>query len=189
MLRYKNSLLERILLEKGQLVVLICLSVITKALVGIDVQAELRVKNSPHLGPTKPPAAVSSHTSPMQRAVMNRHQAARSHSASGIPSLQPVNTMTTAAHQNTFPHPSAFGRNASQSASPSTTRSPGYTVQTVMSSPTSAYLNNPMHSQQRPRSGPHRGSFSQHSSGAGSASGSMATPPGPMQGESLIPYL
>ena len=48
MLRYKNSLLERILLEKG-----------------IDVQAELRAKTgSPNLGPTRP--AASAHTSPNQ---------------------------------------------------------------------------------------------------------------------------
>jgi len=65
MLRYKNSLLERILLEKG-----------------IDVQAELRAKTgSPNLGPTRAP--VSAHTSPnqaplQQRAIMNRQQQRRS---------------------------------------------------------------------------------------------------------------
>ncbi|KAF2139716.1 uncharacterized protein K452DRAFT_310617 [Aplosporella prunicola CBS 121167] len=62
MLRYKNSLLERILLEKG-----------------IDVQAELRAKTgSPHLGPARvPPPGSAPQPPPMQRAIMNRHQQAR----------------------------------------------------------------------------------------------------------------
>ncbi|KAI8941208.1 hypothetical protein NX059_002446 [Plenodomus lindquistii] len=65
MLRYKNSLLERVLLEKG-----------------IDVQAELRAKTgSPNLGPTRAP--VSAHNSPnqaplQQRAILNRQQQRRS---------------------------------------------------------------------------------------------------------------
>ncbi|RMZ69943.1 MEAB protein [Pyrenophora seminiperda CCB06] len=76
MLRYKNSLLERILLEKG-----------------IDVQAELRAKTgSPHLGPTRAP--VSAHTSPnqaplQQRAMMNRQQQRRS--LHGLPKLDGSN--------------------------------------------------------------------------------------------------
>ncbi|KAL5604742.1 hypothetical protein BROUX41_001913 [Berkeleyomyces rouxiae] len=56
MLRYKNSLLERILLEKG-----------------IDVQAELRAKTgSPNLGPTHMPQNIVQ-PPPIQRAIMNRH--------------------------------------------------------------------------------------------------------------------
>ncbi|EFQ90416.1 hypothetical protein PTT_13034 [Pyrenophora teres f. teres 0-1] len=76
MLRYKNSLLERILLEKG-----------------IDVQAELRAKTgSPNLGPTRAPA--SAHTSPnqaplQQRAMMNRQQQRRS--LQGPPKLDASN--------------------------------------------------------------------------------------------------
>jgi len=83
MLRYKNSLLERILLEKG-----------------IDVQAELRAKTgSPNLGPTRAPA--SAHTSPnqaplQQRAILNRQQQRRSlqgppkvDSVNGLPMIQP----------------------------------------------------------------------------------------------------
>ncbi|KAI9702224.1 MAG: hypothetical protein M1820_006307 [Bogoriella megaspora] len=62
MLRYKNSLLERILLEKG-----------------IDVQAELRTKTgSPNLGPTHmPPAAPGPPQPPVQRALLNRQNHAR----------------------------------------------------------------------------------------------------------------
>lgn len=65
MLRYKNSLLERVLLEKG-----------------IDVQAELHAKtSSPILGPTR--ASGSTHHSPsqaplQQRAILNRQQQRRS---------------------------------------------------------------------------------------------------------------
>ncbi|KAK3995968.1 hypothetical protein QBC44DRAFT_386985 [Cladorrhinum sp. PSN332] len=70
MLRYKNSLLERILLEKG-----------------IDVQAELRAKTgSPNLGPTHMPQNLVQ--PPIQRAILNRHHARRSNS-SIAPKLEP----------------------------------------------------------------------------------------------------
>lgn len=71
MLRYKNSLLERILLEKG-----------------IDVQAELRAKTgSPHLGPTHMPQTMAQPT--VQRAIMNRHHQARRSNSSIAPKLEP----------------------------------------------------------------------------------------------------
>ncbi|KAL8691258.1 MAG: hypothetical protein Q9218_003479 [Villophora microphyllina] len=66
MLRYKNSLLERILLEKG-----------------IDVQAELRSKtDTTHVTPNLPTAAASQ-PSPMQRAVTNRHNRTRRAGSTG----------------------------------------------------------------------------------------------------------
>ncbi|KAJ1335092.1 AP-1-like transcription factor [Microdochium nivale] len=66
MLRYKNSLLERILLEKG-----------------IDVQAELHAKTgSPNLGPSHMPQNMVQ-PPPIQRAMFNRHHGAR-RSASSI---------------------------------------------------------------------------------------------------------
>ncbi|KAK4240575.1 hypothetical protein C8A03DRAFT_41893 [Achaetomium macrosporum] len=76
MLRYKNSLLERILLEKG-----------------IDVQAELRAKTgSPNLGPTHVPQNLVQ-PPPIQRAILNRHHARRSQS--GIaPKLEPGITVS-----------------------------------------------------------------------------------------------
>ncbi|CAG8983739.1 hypothetical protein HYALB_00009835 [Hymenoscyphus albidus] len=72
MLRYKNSLLERILLEKG-----------------IDVQAELRAKTgSPHLGPTHMPQNMAQAPT-VQRAIMNRHHQARRSQSSIAPKLEP----------------------------------------------------------------------------------------------------
>ncbi|KAL8710371.1 MAG: hypothetical protein Q9225_007296 [Loekoesia sp. 1 TL-2023] len=66
MLRYKNSLLERILLEKG-----------------IDVQAELRSKTDPqHVAPSLP-ASASALPSPMHRAVNNRHTRTRRAGSAG----------------------------------------------------------------------------------------------------------
>ncbi|KAF2817591.1 uncharacterized protein BDZ99DRAFT_470572 [Mytilinidion resinicola] len=121
MLRYKNSLLERILLEKG-----------------IDVQAELRAKtSSPNLGPTRAPASTvaSPNQPPIQRAIMNRHQQARrSIGASGgsqkpegvhgLPVLQPDGALPNRSPLSQ-PTPS------SHLSSPSTTatRSPNFVPQ------------------------------------------------------------
>ncbi|KAH8126350.1 hypothetical protein ACSS6W_003949 [Trichoderma asperelloides] len=64
MLRYKNSLLERILLEKG-----------------IDVQAELQAKTgSPNLAPTHMPQNLVQ-PPPLQRTMMHRHHARKSTSS------------------------------------------------------------------------------------------------------------
>lgn len=72
MLRYKNSLLERILLEKG-----------------IDVQAELRAKTgSPNLGPTHMPQNLVQ-PPPMQRAIMNRHHQSRRSNSHIAPKAEP----------------------------------------------------------------------------------------------------
>jgi len=104
MLRYKNSLLERILLEKGDTRLLSLQTsggpLLTAAPPGIDVQAELRAKTgSPNLGSTRP--AASAHTSPnqaplSQRAVLNRQQQRRSlqgppkaDGTNGLPMIQP----------------------------------------------------------------------------------------------------
>ncbi|KAI1644507.1 uncharacterized protein F4817DRAFT_367415 [Daldinia loculata] len=72
MLRYKNSLLERILLEKG-----------------IDVQAELHAKTgSPNLGPTHMPQNMVQ-PPPMPRAILNRHHHVRRSASSIAPKLEP----------------------------------------------------------------------------------------------------
>jgi hypothetical protein len=72
MLRYKNSLLERILLEKG-----------------IDVQAELRAKTgSPNLGPTHMPQNMVQ-PPPIQRALINRHHQSRRSNSNIAPKSEP----------------------------------------------------------------------------------------------------
>ncbi|RWA09186.1 hypothetical protein EKO27_g5919 [Xylaria grammica] len=76
MLRYKNSLLERILLEKG-----------------IDVQAELQAKTgSPNLGPTHMPQNMMQ-PPPIQRAILNRHHNSRRSASSIAPKLEPGVTL------------------------------------------------------------------------------------------------
>lgn len=92
MLRYKNSLLERILLEKGIRVqepsslggdAAPHARETDGSRQGIDVQLELRAKTgSPNLGPTHMPQNLVQ-PPPIQRAIMNRHHAAR-RSASSI---------------------------------------------------------------------------------------------------------
>ncbi|RAL59736.1 hypothetical protein DID88_000368 [Monilinia fructigena] len=113
MLRYKNSLLERILLEKG-----------------IDVQAELRAKTgSPHLGPThmqqnmvQPPT--------VQRAIMNRHHQARRSNSSIAPKLEPGVSFHNNQSPQSRPTPSSH-------ASSPTTSSPGFNNQGVLTPPSS----------------------------------------------------
>lgn len=105
MLRYKNSLLERILLEKG-----------------IDVQAELRAKTgSPNLGPTHMPQNLVQ-PPPIQRAILNRHHARRSNSSIApklepgiISPLPPIHGHSSATSPKSRPTPS------SHSASPAAT--------------------------------------------------------------------
>ncbi|PQE05414.1 BZIP transcription factor protein [Rutstroemia sp. NJR-2017a BVV2] len=102
MLRYKNSLLERILLEKG-----------------IDVQAELRAKTgSPHLGPT-PIQQNMAQPPTVQRAIMNRHHQARRSNSSIAPKLEPG----VAFHNNQSPQ--SRPTPPSHVSSP-TTSSPGF---------------------------------------------------------------
>lgn len=123
MLRYKNSLLERVLLEKG-----------------IDVQAELRAKTgSPSLGPTRP--AASSHTSPnqpplQQRAILNRQQQRRSlqgppkpDGTNGLPMIQPDGPIQRSPLSQ--PTPGSHLSSPAQSA----TRSPNFIPQGQTVSP------------------------------------------------------
>ncbi|KAG9234254.1 hypothetical protein BJ875DRAFT_376832 [Amylocarpus encephaloides] len=110
MLRYKNSLLERILLEKG-----------------IDVQAELRAKTgSPHLGPTHMPQNMAQAPT-VQRAIMNRHHQARRSQSSIAPKLEPGASVQS---PQSRPTPSSH-------ASSPTALSPGFHHPGVMTPPSS----------------------------------------------------
>jgi len=119
MLRYKNSLLERILLEKG-----------------IDVQAELRAKTgSPSLGPTHMPQNMAQPPT-VQRAIMNRHQQARRSNSNIAPKLEPgaVPVGLVGTHSN--PSPQSRPTPSSHHSSP-TSNSPGFAAQGVMTPPPS----------------------------------------------------
>ncbi|KXJ94770.1 hypothetical protein Micbo1qcDRAFT_46365 [Microdochium bolleyi] len=111
MLRYKNSLLERILLEKG-----------------IDVQAELHAKTgSPNLGPSHMPQNMVQ-PPPIQRAMFNRHHGAR-RSASSIAPKSDSAVGNLAASNPSLVHSTASPKSRptppSHVASP-TTSTPGF---------------------------------------------------------------
>ncbi|KEY64831.1 hypothetical protein S7711_08840 [Stachybotrys chartarum IBT 7711] len=105
MLRYKNSLLERILLEKG-----------------IDVQAELRAKTgSPNLEPTHMPQI---QPPPIQRAIMNRHHQSRRSNSSIAPKSEPgivlpppLHTAHAASSPKNRPTPSSHSDSPSNTGS------------------------------------------------------------------------
>ncbi|KAK2757227.1 hypothetical protein FQN54_004741 [Arachnomyces sp. PD_36] len=132
MLRYKNSLLERILLEKG-----------------IDVQAELRLKNgSPNIQPTKP--LPPHQNSPLQRAAVNR-QSTHRHQKSGIAPKLDQNGMPQPQRENVFAahSPQLQPTPSSHVSSPSAAKSPGFALQGGMS-PTGTDFQ--AQQQQQPRS-------------------------------------
>ncbi|KAF2757870.1 hypothetical protein EJ05DRAFT_500397 [Pseudovirgaria hyperparasitica] len=144
MLRYKNSLLERILLEKG-----------------IDVQAELQAKTgSPNLGPVQaPPANTSPAQPPMRSAIMNNHRQRRS--LVGMPhKLEGVPAMALGQHEVAMTNRSPLSQptSASHLSSPATTatKSPNFMpVSSAIHSPNFGPLGPQQHmrqTQQPPRS-------------------------------------
>ena len=141
------------------------------------------MKGSPHLGPTKAQQPMGNQTSPIQRAMMNRQQAVRSNSTSGMPPLQPVNNMMQGGHDSAFPHSTPYPRNLSKNSSPSSSRPPVFTTQAGISSPSTNLPAQQMHQQQRPQVRPPRNSFSQHPAMPRHGSGSLTTPPGPIPGK------
>lgn len=105
MLRYKNSLLERILLEKG-----------------IDVQAELQAKHgSPNFGPTHMPANLIQ-PPPISRTLLNRHHGRRS-TSSIAPKVEPGYSTLPPIQAGNLPAGSPKSRPtpSSHAASPTTT--------------------------------------------------------------------
>lgn len=138
MLRYKNSLLERILLEKG-----------------IDVQAELQAKTgSPSLVPVRAASANASPSMPplQQRAILNRQQQRRSVGGSlkadgthNLPMLQPDGPINRSPLSQPTP-----GSHMSSPAH-STTRSPNFVAQGTSVSPNFGPLPQQHHQPLRPR--------------------------------------
>jgi hypothetical protein len=128
MLRYKNSLLERILLEKGEWMIPIHLCITsTNGRVGIDVQAELRQKGgSPNLGPTRMPinAPISQ---PIQRYAVNKFAAQNRRSLSGLPPKADGVAQIQAAHMSPQSQPTPTSRITSPATS--ATKSPNFLPQ------------------------------------------------------------
>ncbi|KAI9787300.1 MAG: hypothetical protein M1835_002819 [Candelina submexicana] len=122
MLRYKNSLLERILLEKG-----------------IDVQAELRAKTgSPHLAPTAAPTSQPTQQPPIQRAIINRRHQARRSASSITPKIETNNAAPQSSRESVLQSgsPQLQPTPPSQTSSPSTSsKSTGFVTQSVMTPP------------------------------------------------------
>ena len=133
MLRYKNSLLERILLEKGWSAQWSFRRHHVDKSIGIDVQAELKSKTDTSHMPSNNPSHPLSQPSPQQRAVMNRHnQARRSTSGSALKIQHPQ-----PAQGNSIPNQSPLlqPNPPQQTHSPLMTKSPVSLVQGGMTSP------------------------------------------------------
>ncbi|OAG34475.1 hypothetical protein AYO21_11384 [Fonsecaea monophora] len=142
MLRYKNSLLERILLEKG-----------------IDVQAELALKGSPTLRPHRAPP-MTGQASPMQKAMLSRHQTRPR--TTMAPPIQTVNPPPLVGGKRNFAgSPTAQPTPPSQHSSPSTARSPGFALPGGMTSPAMEMATQQPQQQLQGRTlpPPHRSSF------------------------------
>lgn len=108
MLRYKNSLLERILLEKG-----------------IDVQAELQAKHgSPNFGPTHMPANIIQ-PPPISRTLLNRHHSRRSIS-SIAPKVEPPFGTLPPIHTGNLPAGSPKSRPPRSAHAPSPATTEGF---------------------------------------------------------------
>ncbi|GKT53380.1 BZIP transcription factor [Colletotrichum tofieldiae] len=110
MLRYKNSLLER-----------------------IDVQAELRAKTgSPNLGPTHAPQNMVQ-PPPIQRAILNRHHQSRRSNSSIAPKLEPGISSLPPPIQAAHSAASPKGRPTPSSHSNSPTNTAAYGSQPALS--------------------------------------------------------
>jgi hypothetical protein len=136
MLRYKNSLLERILLEKGKRAVdrgkTTHPSIADgKHRPGIDVQAELRVKTSNATGPG--PVKAPKQSSPLERAAISRTSAQRHGSGSIAPKPDPTSVSQQRDAAYHMRSPQLQPTPPSHVSSPSTGRSPRFALQGAMS--------------------------------------------------------
>jgi hypothetical protein len=168
MLRYKNSLLERILLEKGasrpptRRGTPLHSALLTPSSIGIDVQAELRAKTgSPNLGPTRAPVptTASPNQPPLQqRAMLNRQQQRRSiggppkpEGPHGLPMIQPDGGLPNRSPLSQ-PTPGSHLSSPAMSA----TRSPNFLPQGTSVSPNFGPIS---HQQQQLRPQPPRSNY------------------------------
>ncbi|MCJ1284167.1 hypothetical protein MMC26_003498 [Xylographa opegraphella] len=132
MLRYKNSLLERILLEKGKLSSLaLAHHPVLSMTIGIDVQAELKTKEESTQSAI-PSLSVALPT-PAQRAVLNRHHQVQRGNSGNVPRL--IQAQKSRSNTLSSQSPQLQPTPVSQTSSPTTSRSPIYVMQGGMTSP------------------------------------------------------
>lgn len=162
MLRYKNSLLERILLEKG-----------------IDVQAELRLKSAaPGMAPVKPNTMVPKQPAPLDRTAIHRNSLTRQ--KAGIVPKPDLPGMSQQHREGAYgvQSPQLQPTPSSHVSSPSTARSPGFGLSGAMS-PTSTEFQTQQQQQQqhgRPPLLPQQRSFNQGPSSMGMANSDSMEP-------------
>ena len=101
---------------------------------GVDVQAELALKNSPHIRPVRGPSLIG-HASPMQKAMMSRQQQARRRPVHAAPIQNVMPSPQSATARKFGGSPTVQPTPPSQHSSPSTARSPGFPLQGGLSSP------------------------------------------------------
>ena len=170
MLRYKNSLLERILLEKGHTVPVNPInSQQAHSSIGIDVQTELKKKEIPTT--TRMPASLSQPT-PIQRASGARHQHIRM-SSGGSSSMLRRNSNLPNHSPQLQPTPSSHG------SSPTTMRSPIFGVQGGMNPPQAGFQAQPQPQQQQLQSQRKLSSYPSSVSVPASQSGLQSIAPNP----------
>ena len=134
MLRYKNSLLERILVEKGRLSFSSTCQSFVDDEVGIDVQAELNSKtDGTHPGSHNIASAGASQPFPLQRSILNRPSQARRSTIGSISKAPSKSQSSSSTIPKQSPQLQATPR--SQTISPTTAKSPGALVQGGMTSP------------------------------------------------------
>lgn len=135
MLRYKNSLLERILLEKGETRSSHSLPYqLLTNVAGIDVQAELRLKTGTPGGPQPKPVMAPKPPTTLERAAVNRNSVQR-HPQAGI-APKSAESFGLPQHRDGaygMPSPQFQATPPSHVSSPSHTKSPGFGFQGAMS--------------------------------------------------------
>ena len=119
MLRYKNSLLERILLEKGKDEPSTNKPRLPDINPGIDVQAELQQRAEHSHLPTSNPTTAVPQASPVHSAIMNRYSQTRRSNSGHAPRVhanQPLAPAATAQSQSPRLQPTPPSQNLSPTA-------------------------------------------------------------------------
>ncbi|KAJ9293040.1 hypothetical protein DTO271G3_8175 [Paecilomyces variotii] len=160
MLRYKNSLLERILLEKG-----------------IDVQAELRLKSAaPGMAPVKPNTMVPKQPAPLDRTAIHRNSLTRQ--KAGIVPKPDLPGMSQQHREGAYgvQSPQLQPTPSSHVSSPSTARSPGFGLSGAMSPTSTEFQTQQQQQHGRPPLLPQQRSFNQGPSSMGMANSDSMEP-------------